>query len=99
MSLGDVIQMIENGTRVVLRSDNDPRIQVYHKNVQDKRLLVFITLNGYSSSLLNEGEWEYYLAKSLIATDGTECLQIKNQILTDEEIKSFGECKYYYMET
>lgn len=88
MSLKEVFEMIEKGTCVVLRSDENPRVQVYHKNPEDKSLAVFITLNGHSATLLNEGEWGWYLSTT------AECRRIR---LTDEELKGFTKSEYYYM--
>ena len=88
MSLKEVFEMIEKGTCVLLRSDEDPRVQVYHKNPEDKSLVAVITLNGYSASLLNEGEWDWYLSTTA---------QCQRTHLTDEEIKSFVRSEYYYM--
>ena len=104
MSLKKVVEMIEKGSCVVLRSDEDPRVQVYHKNPEDKSLVNFITLNGYSASLLNEGEWDWYLSSWKYKSKSNSPSSLNSVIvecrrthLTEEEIKSFNKCDYYNM--
>ena len=79
-SLADALKWLSFGDYVHLHSNNTRHVIYYDEStVGEKSKLIQINLTGYSESLLDEGEWEWY---------------IKNAGYKEYDLSKFDEIKY-----